>query len=76
MMAIVCCPFLSPLDRLFWIDRFAYQIVRKRRDAIAEMKKERATKGLSSTEDEADSGFRDLLSLYINKGPSILPSLP
>jgi hypothetical protein len=56
------------LDRLFWIDRFAYQIVKKRREDIAEIKKQKDAKAISEVEDEADSGFRDLLSLYINKG--------
>ena len=59
------------LFRIFCIDRFAYDLVRKRRETIKALNKEKQMKNQEQNKDmdgEFHSGFRDLLSLYIGNG--------
>lgn len=57
--------------RLYCIDQFAYKIVRNRRETLAALKAEKQKNGESESENENEdlnTGYRDLLSLYIDKG--------
>ncbi len=58
------------ISRLYCIDRFAYKIVRNRRETLAALRKEKAQnqKENEDEDDHSQTGFRDLLSLYIDKG--------
>jgi cytochrome P450 len=57
---------MTTASRLSCIDRFAYDLIRKRRETIAA-----ASKTVVANDDESRSEYRDLLSLYIEKGASI-----
>lgn len=69
IISFVFCEFFLYRIRLYCIDRFAYDLVRKRRDTISAATKEKK----SEENEDSQSGYRDLLSLYIEKGLIFLP---
>jgi hypothetical protein len=79
-MEIIQLSLFHSVLRLFCIDRFAFDLVRKRRETLAATRKENDSS--NEENEETKSGYRDLLSLYIEKGwcypllPLPLPYVP